>query len=400
MPRKLLFLTARTGAGHDSAAAAVAEAVRLVSTCPVDVRITHPIEDSHALNRFFCSTYNWLLRRRQHWVRHYFRLINALRPNERRLYYRLWRQSGIRFIEAEDPDMVVSFHPMTNHFCAWLLKERRFAGRIPMAVVMTDPVPEFWRGWICHEVDRYYVPTEQARQELERWGIAGHRVRCLGMPVHPRFAGNAGPRYSLREKYGLLPHSFTVFVNAGAFGGDHFLEIYRRLLGLQLPLQSVLLCGDNRSLEKKARQLSALSKMPTRVVGTTPIIDELMDVADVMITKPGGLTCFEAFARNLPLLVNATRQLMPQEAGMARLIEQQGLGVVLRHGVDLERTLRDFMNGEFASSMRRRIAAYSRPGAALDIARNLVGDLVVGVSGGNQTRNATSGCRQASVGSP
>ncbi|MGI8782498.1 MAG: MGDG synthase family glycosyltransferase [Acidobacteriota bacterium] len=379
MHPRLVFLTATTGGGHDSAAAAVAEAVRLVSPRPVEVRIVHPIEQTHAINRLFCSVYNWLLCRHQHWMRYYFFLVNTLRPNERRLNYLLWKPSGRRLIEDERPDAVVSFHPMTNHFCAWLLEDQTaVSGRsIPMAVVVTDPVPPFWRGWACDSVQRYYVPTEHARAGLVDLGIDERRIHTMGMPVHPNFLRTGSSRPALRQSHGLDPGRFTILINAGAIGSLQYLDVLGRLLDVALPVQILFLCGDNAELQTAAAELAAQSRTPTRILGPTQRIDELMQLSDVMITKPGGLTTFEAFAKGLPILVWAAGGLMPQEAGMGEFIEREGCGIILHDLGDLQPALLRLLdNPDVLDEMRRRSVSLSRPESALEIARDLLEQLL------------------------
>ena len=71
----------------------------------------------------------------------YFRLINGMRPNEREFFYAKVRSYVGRFIEAESPDILLSVHPMLNHFIQRFIKERQLG--IPCYTFLTDPFPPF-----------------------------------------------------------------------------------------------------------------------------------------------------------------------------------------------------------------------------------------------------------------
>ncbi|HRH42121.1 MAG TPA: hypothetical protein PKY82_10785, partial [Pyrinomonadaceae bacterium] len=62
--------------------------------------------------------------------------------------------------------------------------------------------------------------------------------------------------------------------------------------------------------------------------------------ANVMVSKLGGLTTFEALACRLPIIADATTPPMPQEAGTVKLIAQKGAGILLEKATDIVPTIR------------------------------------------------------------
>ena len=65
--------------------------------------------------------------------------------------------------------------------------------------------------------------------------------------------------------------------------------------------QTVVVCGRNEELR---RELAGQDhKHPTRVLGFASNMHELMAVADLIVTKPGGLTSSEVLAMGKPLLI-------------------------------------------------------------------------------------------------
>src|SRR6202008_2870517 len=68
------------------------------------------------------------------------------------------------------------------------------------------------------------------------------------------------------------------------------------------PLEVVVVAGRNEALKK---QLEAITSPRHRlhVLGFTDQIDELMAVADLVVSKPGGLTTSEALARGAAMVI-------------------------------------------------------------------------------------------------
>src|SRR5262245_32838925 len=117
---KLLILSSDTGEGHNSAAAAIENAAR---SAGFQTQIRKPLEESTRLNKSFAAFYNFLLAHRPQWMGGYFSILDSLRPNERDFFYSKVREYVCRFVAAHRPDVVLSVHPMLNHFLPRFIKE-------------------------------------------------------------------------------------------------------------------------------------------------------------------------------------------------------------------------------------------------------------------------------------
>jgi hypothetical protein len=147
----LLILSSDTGEGHNSAAAALHSAAVAAGLNAV---IRKPLEESGPVNRFLGNLYNHLLAWRPRTVRQYFWLLDRARPNERDFCYARARRYIGKFLDSERPDILLSLHPMLNHFVQRFIKEEALG--IPCYTFLTDPFPPFWAGWASPYVDRYY----------------------------------------------------------------------------------------------------------------------------------------------------------------------------------------------------------------------------------------------------
>jgi UDP-N-acetylglucosamine:LPS N-acetylglucosamine transferase len=156
------------------------------------------------------------------------------------------------------------------------------------------------------------------------------------MPVHPKFHEvNETVAQNARRAFGLDAEKFTVFVNAGWIGGGNVPQIFRELVRGELDVQAIFLAGKNEELRKEAEELAKTAKFPVKVIGYSDEIEKLMQSANVMISKLGGLTTFEALACRLPIIADATTPPMPQEAGTVNLIAKRGAGILLNKATDI-----------------------------------------------------------------
>src|SRR5207244_11964614 len=110
-----------------------------------------------------------------------------------------------------------------------------------------------------------------------------------------------------------------------------------------LDFRARLLGGKNEELRLEAEEIARVAKFPVKVIGYSDEIEKLMQSANVMISKLGGLTTFEAMACGLPIIADATTRPMPQEAGTVQLISDRGAGIMLKESTDIVPTIRNFI---------------------------------------------------------
>jgi len=307
---KLLILSSDTGEGHNSAARAL-EATAAAAGLKATVR--KPLEESGKLNRTLGSVYNAILSRCPQRMSHYFWLVDRCRPNERDFLYAGSRKFIGDFLDSEKPDIVLSVHPMLNHFIQRFIKEERLG--IPCHTFLTDPFPPFWQGWASPWVDRFFVPTSEALQELTAMGVAAWRIERVPMPVRPQFRPlSSDGREKFQEEFDL-DRATTILLNGGARGGGPLLPIYRAARKASPEANILVMCGRN---EKLRHRIDADLHPRTRTFGFVEDIHRFIAASDLVLTKPGALSTYETLACGVPVLLLGLRGLMPQEAGLFR----------------------------------------------------------------------------------
>jgi UDP-N-acetylglucosamine:LPS N-acetylglucosamine transferase len=334
---KILIISSDTGGGHRSAAAAIVAGIEsFVKGESYAIRVVRAVEESAAIAARLVRLYNWLLRNKQHWMKYYYWALNLIRPETREFFHSRSIVYVRGLFERWCPHIVVSVHPLTQHIFARVLKELKLADRIPLVTVVTDPYYGFWKGWACDDVSLYLVASGEARQQLIDYGIAPERIKISGMPVHPKFdfPGEQAAQ-AARTALGLDAEKFTVFLNAGWEGGGNVPEIFRELVRGELDVQAIFLAGKNEALKNEAETVAAEARFPVKVIGYSDEVEQLMHAANVMISKLGGLSTFEALNCRVPIIADVTTRPMPQEASTVNLIVKGGAAVLLQSASDI-----------------------------------------------------------------
>lgn len=376
--QSVLILTSNTGGGHRSAANALENSLLTESTGNLLVLMSQVMEESHYITRKAADFYNYLLRDHQNLMKYYFWAINKIKPNESRFIFKSAMGYGVKLFEKALPNVIVSVHPMTQHFFAYILRKLNLQHKIPLLTVVTDPYDGFWKGWACDDVRQYYVASENAKQQLIDFGIGPQKILVAGMPVHSRFQpADALEKQLIRHELGLNPEKFTVFVNAGWVGGGNIPKIYESLLqgsreqGIEI--QTIFLAGQNESLLRQAEAMSQSSPFESRVMGCTDKMEHLMRASDIMVSKLGGLTTFEAMSCRLPIIADAVTLPMPQESQTAQFLTRTGAAIALEQPDQIVSVIQSLVNSPTRyQSLLAATEAHGKPGASDRIARDVL----------------------------
>lgn len=340
-PARICLIFSDTGGGHRSATEAVEAAIHYVlknegADRAVDVQVENIVENSHPINRRFVELYNYLLRHQQSAMKYYYWFIETFKPNDSEMGWQISRPYLKKFIKEAAPDVLVSVHPMSNQYLARALKELGLQGKIKLITVVTDPNGDFWSGWACRDAELSIVPNDLAFKRLVELGVDPSKIAIMGMPVHPDFRTPAltSPG-EFRKHFGLSPDLPTICINAGWAGGGNTVKIYRALSNVRRQIQVIFLCGHNKQLYETIKRESRQSKVPTAVLPFHDRMSDVMASCDLMVTKAGGLTSFEAIARRLPMAIDMITKPMPQELGTARMLVKQGLAYDIEQADDI-----------------------------------------------------------------
>jgi 1,2-diacylglycerol 3-beta-galactosyltransferase len=363
---RVLILFSDTGGGHRAAAKALTDALKLLDPSCI-VTVADPlIGQGPTVVRRLASLYSPLIRRsRTAWGAVYHTSnTKAAFAAIRAVFGRGVRNSIVDLLERQDPDVVLSVHPMLNHVSHQAI--RRSGRPRALMTVITDLV-DFHRGWTFSQADLVIAPTELARKVALRRRVPADRVKLLGLPVDLRFRPPApGEKRALRRRFGLDEKRFTVLVMGGGAGVGHLERQVRALAWEPYLWQVVVVCGRN---EKLRRRLSEVRfSTPTLVLGFVDYMPELMRACDIVVTKAGPGAIAEALATSLPLII--TGFLPGQESPNVDFVVESGIGAFAPKEPDLFDEVRVLAEGGPTwRDMSRKAEEMAHPYASSDIAR-------------------------------
>jgi len=369
MPPRVLVLSASVGAGHLRAAQAVELALRQLSP-DAEVRNVDVLTLTNAaFRKVYGEAYLDLVNKAPHVLGYFYDLLDKpRRPRSTRDRLRLAMEKFnlkkfCELIECDEWDVVVNTHFLPAEIIASLRRDGKLS--LPQVTVTTDF--ETHRLWVNQPTDRYTTATEEGAAYLAHWGVPAEHTRVTGIPIHPVFSEEKDRNDCLR-RHGLAGDRPVVLQLAGGFGVGPIEQLYRGVLSVEVPLQVVVVAGKNVKAKEQLEAVEVPRRHRAKVMGFTTEIDELMAVADVVVSKPGGLTTSEVLARGAAMLI--VNPIPGQESRNSDYLLESGAAIKINNiatlPMKLGTLLSDSVKLEALKANARRIA---KPQAAFEVAR-------------------------------
>ena len=329
---RILIATVTAGGGHLAAAAALDEAWRALRPKDTIERVDLVKFFSPLHRKIHADGYMKLVARAPElWgmiftktddvkVARKLNRIKELLPSRARTRF-------ARYVSEFDPDVVLCTHyePVDA-----LGQMRRKDKTKPPFVVSVVTDFEAHALWMDADVDLYCVAAEETKARLVARGATAENVVATGIPIAAKFAAKVDS-LAVRKTLGLRDDLPTLLVLSGGFGMGPVGKILSALDKVPHEFQTVVVCGRNEELR---RELAAQDrKHPTRVLGFASNMHELMGVADLILTKPGGLTSSEALALGKPLFI--LDPIPGQEAANSDFLLERGAAAKVNRVEDL-----------------------------------------------------------------
>src|SRR5690606_593688 len=212
-------------------------------------------------------------------------------------------------------------------------------------------------------------------------GVDEKRVRVTGIPIDGRFT-DLPPRLEAKARLGLDSDREVLLLMASGLEAADLVALITQLRTLTWPLTVVVVCGRSPELARVAAKASAEPPGPVnfKVLGLVDDIPTQMAAADVMVSKPGGMTSSEALAAGLPLLLVSPYPL--QEEVNANVLLENGAALRIEPLSTFSHKLRRLLEDpEHLAGMRAAATRLARPAAAHSVARQVLDELVPGGHG-------------------
>ena len=304
MPPRILILSTSVGAGHLRAAQAIELALREMAPDATVVNVDVLTLTNVVFRRIYGKFYLDLVNHAPHVLGYLYDWMDRPRrpkypPDRVRLILEKLnlRKLG-EFLADENWDVIVNTHFLP----AEIIAAMRNKGVIhtPQVTVTTDF--DTHRLWVNQPCEQYTTATTEGAAYLESYGVPPEHIHVTGIPIDPVFA-QPKDREELIRQYGFAGDRPVVLQLTGGFGVGPVASILGSILAVEQPIQVITVAGRNPKAKRLLEGVAVPRRHKCNIFGFTEKIDELMAVADVVVTKPGGLTTSEVLARGAAIAV-------------------------------------------------------------------------------------------------
>ncbi len=371
--KKVLIVYAMAGEGHKIAASALKEAMDILNPPDTQVQIIDSLEYTNAFFKWSYSKFYIFMVKYipTIWGFFYFMLdlrwFYAFAQFIRRMINKCNTDRLERFILDFKPDIILSTHFLASEVISSL--KRRSALKTCLITCVTDF--RMHSFWYSRQTDLFCVGFAETKGDLVRkWKIPPERVLVSGIPVQVKFY-TLKNRYEIYGRRALTKDLFTVLISGGGFGVGPIMAMVKKIIELRLCMQVLVVCGHNKRLLDQISKLATSDQRLTTILkpfGFIDYVDELMEVADLGVTKAGGLICSESIAKGLPLIIIAP--IPGQESRNCRLLLKNRAAFRIQRPSALKKVIATmYRNTDILKEMRSNIRSIKRENPSMHIAK-------------------------------
>jgi processive 1,2-diacylglycerol beta-glucosyltransferase len=355
----IIIAYASAGAGHFKAAEAVYN--HLKPDKNLNLKLIDVLDQSNPFfSNFYRSGYDFIVKHfPSFWaVCFYVTHTRALRPIAQRMRLAINRTNTkdfSRFLIDVNPDYILSTHFLSSEIAAYLKRKNKIQSRL-FTVITDFGVHSFW---VAQGTDRYFVACDFTKAQLIKEGVSPEGIHTAGIPIDSKFTRPLSKQV-ICAKLGLDEKRFTALVMTGSFG----IGPLEKIVDLLHPdIQILVVCAKNERLHSRLKNKNYPSVKIFAFVDNT---EELMAVADVIITKAGGLTISEFLAREVvPVFICA---IPGQEKTNIRVLASYGIGREAKTVQQIKRTVLDYKeHPEQLAKIKQKIRDLKKPFAVEEL---------------------------------
>jgi len=236
------------------------------------------------------------------------------------------------------PDLIICTHPWAVDLVNAIQDQIH---NTPLFVVTTDY--ELHPYWGAHGVGKYFVASPAARQSLIDYGIKQETIFLSGIPIDSVFfLGKNNPQPNITKKSG----TFSVLIMSGGGGFSAIDKIVKMLAEKGENIHIYAIAGQNEKLRQSMANIKPSNpSVSIEAIGWTDEIHKYIFSADVIITKPGGVTTTECFVAQKPII--AIHPIPGQEQANAKFILDNKLGITIEDENQIIKAIDFYRHGNF-----------------------------------------------------
>jgi len=368
---KILLMYISQISGHHRACMALENALRLLNRSIVSKSINSFNYTNPVLEKIINKTYMAVIKRRPEVWEYLYDNPVVVRKTQR------LKDSIHRFNSAKMKTLLDDFKPdavvCTQAFpCGIVADLKKSNGlNIPLIAVLTDYAPHSY--WIYNDVNSYVVPSADTGRRLVENGVSEEKIKVLGIPIDPKFY-TTKPKADIFNKYSLDSSKPVILIMGGGQGLGPINKLIALLDRSSADMQILAITGMNKRLYRSLARRKGSFRKKTLIMPYSESIDEIMEIATVIITKPGGITTAEALSKELPMII--LNPLPGQEAMNTRYLLQRKLAIKAKDEREAVLFLEELLNNpDKLSNIKKEIRKEVNPDSSIKIGKLILGSV-------------------------
>ena len=372
MRQKVLIFYINPNSGHHSAALAIEKAIQQKDSLTEVVVLDFMKFINPLIAQVLLRTYRSLIKRAPCTWQYLYDNPRVLEKTAklRHLLTKINLNRIRRVIAKHKPKAIICTQAIP---CGALLLQKVRHVSIPLIGVSTDYTTHSY--WFHEEVTHYVVPSEREKSRLLSRGIEVGKIKTYGIPIDPKFQVEHD-KNNLLERFGLNRGVFTVLIMGGSQGLGGIDRLVERIGRVPANLQVLIVAGTNKKVFKtvNGQRKNGKFSQAIRIFSHVDYIDELMEISDLIITKPGGLTTSEAITKKCPMIL--INPILGQESQNAEYLVAQKTALMVEDEEQLAKAVKSTIHnpGQLDEIIYQH-ERVKRPFAANDVA-SMVLDLI------------------------
>lgn len=259
--------------------------------------------------------------------------------------HRLFYARASKLVSQLRPDAIICTHPFPNIIISRL---KRAGLNVPLYTLITDY--DAHGSWVDDHVSTYLVSADIVKQKLMTRGVPEERILVSGIPVHPKFWDKL-PQAEAQVELGLQQLPTVMFMGGGWGLSLQDVQLQDITKKWSDKIQFIFCMGSNQKMIERMKQDPTFKHPNVHIYGFTSEIPKLMDASNLLVTKPGGMSCTEGMLKRIPMLFDAP--IPGQEEENCRYFIERGHGEMLTDRDVLERWLETIADHHGAASLQQ-----------------------------------------------
>ena len=342
MKKKILIAYASYGSGHKTAAEYIYN--YFLEHADYEVKIVDVMDYASLIGKINLALFNLSFK-------HQNSLMNTIgyEISDNKIVTSPYKQITNVCVKKEIKQDFLEYNPdilIATHFFGGIIMgqlKKKYHLKTKIITVITDYQSNCM--WLQNNKmeDYFIVSNEIVKKDLLKFNIPEEKICPFGIPLSSKFKNVDKDKNKIKYKYNIKNNKPIILFFAGGSMGSMFSYKYlKALLKLNLNLNIIFVAGKNVELYNKCNKyLKQENIKNTTLLGFTNDVTNLLNIATLVVTKPGGLSVTEALEMKTPMI------LIPGNGGQeiynAKFVTKNKFGVRTYNTYNFAKTIKKIM---------------------------------------------------------